>query len=163
MPIAKSCFSRLSHPYRRVPKLHHQAQPARGRARAGSGGAAPYRRGDAEAAARQLAAQNRRPVFLTLGENGIAVVAPEAEGVTHVPAIPLAGPLDPVGAGDSATAGIVPALCAGASLVEAAQVGNLVASITVRQIGTTGTATRAEVLAQWRKPVIRLNEKGRTR
>jgi sugar/nucleoside kinase (ribokinase family) len=43
-------------------------------------------------------------------------------------------------------AGIVSALCCGASPAEAAAVGNLVASITVQQIGTTGTATRKQVL-----------------
>jgi len=48
--------------------------------------------------------------------------------------------VDIVGAGDSTTAGIVPALCAGASPDEAALFGNLAASITVQQIGVTGTA-----------------------
>jgi sugar/nucleoside kinase (ribokinase family) len=59
---------------------------------------------------------------------------------TMVPAVPVSGDIDPTGAGDSATAGAVMALCAGASLPEAALVGNLVASITVQQIGTTGVA-----------------------
>jgi len=40
-------------------------------------------------------------------------------------------------------------LCAGATLPEAALIGNLVASITVRQLGTTGTATPAQVLDQF--------------
>jgi sugar/nucleoside kinase (ribokinase family) len=61
----------------------------------------------------------------------------------------LDGPLDIVGAGDSATAGIVSALCAGATLEEAAIVGNVVASITVQQIGTTGTATQQQVREQF--------------
>jgi sugar/nucleoside kinase (ribokinase family) len=47
-------------------------------------------------------------------------------------------------------AGIMAALCAGASPGEAALVGNLVASITVQQIGTTGTATRGQVLERLR-------------
>ena len=50
------------------------------------------------------------------------------------------GPTDPTGAGDSVTAAAVLALGAGASLPEAALVGNLVASITVEQLATTGTA-----------------------
>ena len=54
--------------------------------------------------------------------------------------IQLSGSIDPTGAGDSATAAAVLALCAGAELPEAALVGNLVASITVQQIGTTGVA-----------------------
>ena len=48
-------------------------------------------------------------------------------------------------------AGIVSALCCGATPVEAALVGNLVASITIQQIGTTGTATREQVLGRYRE------------
>mgnify|MGYP000331977952 CR=1 FL=1 len=44
-------------------------------------------------------------------------------------------------------AGITAALCAGATLCEAALVGNLVASVTIQQIGTTGTATIKQILA----------------
>ncbi|HND52485.1 MAG TPA: PfkB family carbohydrate kinase, partial [Pirellulaceae bacterium] len=51
--------------------------------------------------------------------------------------------------GDSATAGIVASLLAGASPEEAAAVGNLVASITVQQLGTTGTASPAQVRERW--------------
>jgi len=46
------------------------------------------------------------------------------------------------------------ALCAGASLPEAALVGCLVASITVQQLATTGTATPEQVLQRldlWRE------------
>jgi sugar/nucleoside kinase (ribokinase family) len=40
-------------------------------------------------------------------------------------------------------------LLAGASPVEAAAIGNLVASVTVQQLGTTGTATPQQVVARW--------------
>lgn len=90
-----------------------------------------------------------RTVFLTMGEWGILVV--EGERVTHIPAVPVSGEIDIVGAGDSVTAGIVPSLCAGASCVEAAFVGNLVASVTIKQIGTTGTATREQVLLNFER------------
>jgi sugar/nucleoside kinase (ribokinase family) len=56
-----------------------------------------------------------------------------------------------VGAGDSTSAGIICALAAGASPAEAAAFGCLVASITVRQIGTTGTASPGQVRARWRE------------
>ena len=59
---------------------------------------------------------------------------------THVPGVRVEGPIDPTGAGDSVTAGAVLALAAGAALPEAALVGNLVASITIQQLATTGTA-----------------------
>ena len=71
---------------------------------------------------------------------------------TLVRGVQLDGPTDPTGAGDSATAGAVLALAAGASLAEAALMGNLVASITVEQLATTGTATPEQLpprLAMW--------------
>jgi bifunctional ADP-heptose synthase (sugar kinase/adenylyltransferase) len=87
-----------------------------------------------------------RPVFCTLAADGLLMAA---DTVTHLPAIPQSGPIDVCGAGDSTLAGIALALCAGATPAEAAQVGMLVASLTVQQLGTTGTATPAEVLARF--------------
>ena len=46
---------------------------------------------------------------------------------------------------DSVMAGIVSALCSGAKPIEAARLGNLIASITIQQIGTTGTTSPAQV------------------
>ena len=83
------------------------------------------------------------PVFATRGADGMLVTDPEP---TVVPGVALEGPTDPTGAGDSATAGAVLALAAGATAPEAALVGNLVASITVQQLATTGTAQPEEVL-----------------
>lgn len=97
-----------------------------------------------EAAARELYRRTGRAVFLTQGEHGILVV--DAGGLEPVPGIPVPGPIDIVGAGDSALAGITAALCAGANTREAAWVGNLAASITVQQIGTTGTASVQQLL-----------------
>jgi rfaE bifunctional protein kinase chain/domain len=91
----------------------------------------------------ELAARNGRAVFLTIGEEGILVCTPDS--VAHVPAPRVEGPIDIVGAGDSATAGIVCALCAGANLTEAAFLGNLCASVTIRKLGTTGTASPEEL------------------
>jgi len=97
--------------------------------------------------AAELSGRVGRPVYLTLGEAGMALVTPEA--AQPVPTVRLEGELDIVGAGDSATAGIVAALCAGATGAEAAAIGNLVASITVQQIGSTGTATQEQVREQF--------------
>ena len=91
------------------------------------------------------------PVCVTRGPTGMMVSDPEA---TLVPGVRLTGPTDPTGAGDSATAGAVLALCSGATLPEAALVGCLVASITVQQLATTGTATPEQVLERldlWRE------------
>ena len=97
----------------------------------------------------ELYQRSRRPVFLTVGADGILVF--DGDGMTHVPGIRVQGPIDIVGAGDSTMAGIVSSLCCGATHAEAAMVGNLVASITVQQIGTTGTATREQVVERSRK------------
>ncbi len=89
-----------------------------------------------------LRAETGAPLCVTRGCHGMYVTDPEP---TLVPGVTVSGPIDPTGAGDSATAGAVAALCAGASLPEAALVGNLVASITVQQLATTGTASRGQV------------------
>lgn len=96
-----------------------------------------------------LARLTRRPVFYTCGANGIMVV--ENDKKTLIPAFPVRGPIDIVGAGDATSAGIVCARAAGASVAEAAAFGCLVASITIQQIGTTGTATPAQVWQRWRE------------
>jgi len=102
---------------------------------------------DALACAQVLAARIGAPVYLTMGREGMAVVA--GERAASVPAVAVAGQIDIVGAGDSATAGIVSALAGGAGLQEAAVVGNVVASITVQQLGTTGTASQEQVRARF--------------
>ena len=99
----------------------------------------------AEAAAAALYAKTGQPVFLTLGGDGI--MAFHADGPTHIPAVPVTGPIDIVGAGDATMAGICSALCAGATVPEAAQIGCLAAAVTIRQIGTTGTASREQIAA----------------
>lgn len=91
----------------------------------------------------RLRAESGVPVFVTYGEKGIFVSDPE---IRLVPGIAVSGPIDPTGAGDSATAGAVLALTSGATPAEAALVANLVASITVRQLGTTGTAKPGELI-----------------
>lgn len=83
------------------------------------------------------------PVFVTHGEKGMYVSDPD---VRLIPGIAVRAPIDPTGAGDSATAGAVLALTCGASPSEAALVANLVASVTVRRLGETGTAQPAELL-----------------
>jgi len=85
------------------------------------------------------------PVCVTRGAGGILASDPQP---TLVPAVRVDGPIDPTGAGDSATAGAVLALAAGATFPEAALVGNLVASITIQQLATTGTARPEQLPAR---------------
>ncbi len=93
-------------------------------------------------AARELRARNSSPVFVTRGARGMFVSDP---AWTIVPGVCLPGETDTTGAGDSVTAGCVLSLCAGASCVEAAVIGNLVASITIQQLATTGTSCPEEL------------------
>jgi rfaE bifunctional protein kinase chain/domain len=90
-----------------------------------------------------------RSVFITHGKNGQLVF--EKGKIYKVPAIKIRGPIDIVGAGDAATSGIVSALCCRSSIYEAALLGNIVSSITVQKIGTTGAATPEEVLDRFRE------------
>jgi rfaE bifunctional protein kinase chain/domain len=105
---------------------------------------------DAESAGRELGSRTGCDVMLTIGEQGILLCA--GKSCQRIPAVPVHGPIDIVGAGDSAIAGITSALCCGASASEAALFGNLVAAVTIRCIGTTGTANQSQVrsaLADW--------------
>ena len=104
-------------------------------------------RAGVEACGAELARRNGKPVFLTLGADGMVVF--HAGGSTHIPACPVRGPIDIVGAGDSTMAGIVAALCSSATLPEAAFIGSLAASVTIHQLGTTGAASRAQIAARF--------------
>ncbi len=95
--------------------------------------------GEIAAEAERLAERNGRPVFITLAERGIIGVLPGAPA-EHVPALPLRGPIDIVGAGDTVTAMLTLALAAGATLREALELAQAAASVTIHQLGTTGTA-----------------------
>jgi bifunctional ADP-heptose synthase (sugar kinase/adenylyltransferase) len=85
--------------------------------------------------------------FVTLGERGIRLI--EGAHETLVPAYPVTGPTDICGAGDSCSAGILAAVVSGMPFADAAAFGNLIASITVTQIGVTGTATPGQVRNRW--------------
>lgn len=93
--------------------------------------------------ARALARLVGRCAFITVGERGILYAT--ADSTCHLPGIPVTGEIDPVGAGDAATAALAASLSAGAAPAEAAIIANLTASITIQQLGTTGTATPEQV------------------
>ena len=86
---------------------------------------------------------HHKPVFITMGDAGIS--GRDSTGFFHYSVFKIDGPIDIVGAGDSVLAGIGLALCAGATAKEATYIGNLVGSITVQQLGTTGIATQENI------------------
>jgi rfaE bifunctional protein kinase chain/domain len=96
-----------------------------------------------------LTEKTGKPVFITYGKNGILVF--NNRKIEKIPAVYSDGPFDKCGAGDAATTGIVSALCCGASLQEAAFLGNIISSITIQQIGATGTASQKQVLQRYQE------------
>lgn len=94
--------------------------------------------------AEKFAAAHQRTLFVTLAERGIIGATP-GQPAQHAPAFPLRGEIDIVGAGDTVTATLTLALAAGASLAEALQLAQAAASIVIHQLGTTGTATPADL------------------
>lgn len=101
-----------------------------------------------EKCARTFSQQTGKPVFVTLDADGI--LATDGDVLTHISGIQVPEPIDIVGAGDSVSASVVSALCAGASLADAAQLGVLVSSITIQQIGTTGTASPEQIVERFK-------------
>ena len=83
------------------------------------------------------------PAFVTLGARGMIVFADG--GHTHVDGFKVDGKIDITGAGDATNAGIVAGLSLGLSCTESARLACAVSSITIMQIGKTGTSTVAQV------------------
>ncbi len=98
---------------------------------------------------RQLFEQHHKPVIITRGEQGIQVT--DQNGSILVPAFPVSGPTDIVGAGDSVMASMGTALSIAATLQDAAEIGVGTSSIIIQQIGTTGTASRQQVLQRFQE------------
>ncbi|HEX7573784.1 MAG TPA: PfkB family carbohydrate kinase, partial [Bacteroidota bacterium] len=94
--------------------------------------------------ARTIGTRCGKPVFVTRGAEGILVF--DGTGYSDIPAVPLKGPIDPVGAGDATVSAITTSLAAGGTLEEAGEMGNLAAAVTVLKIRETGTATAREIV-----------------
>jgi bifunctional ADP-heptose synthase (sugar kinase/adenylyltransferase) len=93
-------------------------------------------------AAAALGKANGRPLFVTLAERGI--LGAEGSGRTgQVPALPVRGEIDIVGAGDAVSACLTTGLAAGADMREAMELAMAAAGIVIHQLGTTGTASTA--------------------
>lgn len=99
--------------------------------------------------ATELGKQNNASFVVTRGSKGIMLFGGDA--MESVDGVKVTGPLDIVGAGDSTSAGFVLGLTRGLSRRQSAMVGCCVSSITIQQIGTTGTATVPQVLQRMEK------------
>lgn len=88
-----------------------------------------------------------RLVMVTHGSGGVLVIDDGQE--TWVRTRPVENPVDICGAGDSFSAGAALALAVTGSPIDAAQFGNLVASVTIMKKGT-GTASPGEIVSgEW--------------
>ena len=104
-------------------------------------------------AATELFRRWRKPLFISRGVNGCIVC--DREGIHRIPGLMILNRIDPVGAGDSLLAGIAAALPAGLPPALAAELGTLVAGVTVQKLFETGTATAEEILEISAAPVFR--------
>ncbi len=99
---------------------------------------------DIGSAAARVALKNGHPVFVTLAERGMLAASPKGR-VDHLGAFPIKGPIDVVGAGDAVTANLTAGLASGATLREALELANAAGSVVIHQLGTTGTASGAQL------------------
>ena len=98
-------------------------------------------------AAKTLAERTGSDVCVTVGARGCLVC--RGGECTFVEASPVEPPVDTVGAGDCFLSAFSLALAAGASFPEAGAFGNLAASVSVKKLGTTGTASAREILERY--------------
>ena len=105
----------------------------------------PENRDDVIAGGRKLRETLGKTVFITCNKDGILIFD---EVVSHVPAYPVTGELDVTGCGDASNAGIMVGLSLGLTPVEAAMIACSVSSITIKQIGVTGTADMDSLIAR---------------
>ncbi len=77
-------------------------------------------------------------MLITRGDEGMSLFD-RTGGEHHIPAFNRTDVFDVTGAGDTVVAALTLSLCAGASVWEATVLGNLAASIVVRQFGTATT------------------------
>lgn len=83
-------------------------------------------------------------ILITRGEFGMTLFDRHDSTTSHIPAFNRTDVYDVTGAGDTVVAALTLSLCAGASVWEAAVLGNLAASIVIRKFGTS-TTTPAEI------------------
>ncbi len=95
--------------------------------------------------ARRISHQTGTVTLLTRGEQGMIVA--HNEQVDEIPGIQIIEKTDPVGAGDTVVAALAAILGSGQEPAVAARLANIAASVTVRKLQITGTATPAEILA----------------
>lgn len=93
---------------------------------------------------RELSDLIEGPVLITRGDQGMQYIYDDADHESA--ALPLSGPLDTVGAGDTAVAAFAACMGAQIPIVESLALANLAAAVTVQKLKQTGTANQAEIV-----------------
>jgi len=96
-----------------------------------------------------LLSVNDCAVVVTSGANGAYIF--EGDTVDFIPAFKVEDPIDIVGAGDATNAGVILGKTLGLSLPDSVLLGSCISSITIRQLGVTGTATIEQIKQQLAK------------
>lgn len=104
-------------------------------------------------AAKEINKRNNRPVIVTMGSHGALWV--EDGVITKIPTISAEPPIDICGAGDTFISAFSCAFATGASGPEAISIANLASGVSVKKIGTTGTATREEIIDKFEETARR--------
>jgi bifunctional ADP-heptose synthase (sugar kinase/adenylyltransferase) len=98
---------------------------------------------------KKLLETNKKAVIVTAGSKGAYVF--EKEKTTHVPAFEVNEKIDITGAGDATNAGVILGLTLGLTLPEATLLGGCISSLTIEQIGVTGTTTTEKIIKRLQK------------
>jgi len=96
---------------------------------------------------REMQRRAKRSIYITLSDKGALLIT--ESGHYSLPAAPTKPPIDPVGAGDTFIAAIGAGLAVGASPVEAGIIANLAASVIIKKLNITGTASPKEILEKF--------------
>lgn len=88
--------------------------------------------------------QTSGPLLITRGHAGVLYI--DDVETQQVEGLPLVGELDTVGAGDTVVATWAACMGAGATPLQALEIANLAAGVTVQKLGQTGTASLPEIL-----------------
>lgn len=88
--------------------------------------------------------KKNKALIITIGKDGAVIIKDNKKII--IDSLKVKPPIDSCGAGDSSTAGIIIGLCLGYSLNEAVLLGNIIASITIKQLRTTGNTSVIELL-----------------
>ena len=99
------------------------------------------------ALAERLYKKSGSPLAVTLGEKGALWC--DEKGVSHATTVKATGETDIVGAGDTFLSAFSLAYSVVENKAEALAFANLASAVTVKKIGTTGTATADEIIKKW--------------